>query len=63
MNYKQWFKKKYADKNGNYSIAAQSANYLTREGWLGCRKEVLEILDKYRNSVGVKYAIEEIERL
>lgn len=27
------------------------------------KEKVLEILDKYRNSVGVKYAIEEIEKL
>lgn len=35
---------------------ARGTNYIKKE-------KVLEILDKYRNSVGVKYAIEEIEKL
>lgn len=32
-------------------------------GWNACKNEILEILDKYRNSVGVRFAIEEINNL
>ena len=42
-----------------HGIEKRCAEY----GWVSCKQEILDILDKYRNSVGVDYAIEEIKDL
>jgi hypothetical protein len=33
------------------------------QGWDTCKKEILEILNKYSNSPDIKYIKEEIEKL
>ena len=65
MNFKQWLTKRYG-KNFNQSINYDTCSYLTRKGWLGCRKQVLELFKHPKlnmDNSDLKFLKEEIENL
>ena len=72
LSSKQLETKRIGDKEGKIGASNPNFNkeYLDdhlsedyQTGFSHCKELVLEILDKYRNSVGASFAIEEINKL
>ena len=60
MNFKKWFEKRYGQTN------IWNCKYLTKKGWLGCRQQVLKLLEHPSldmNNTDLKFLKEEIKKL